>query len=92
MWITCTIVGAFVLALIAVEYFAIQGREEEAHRERARGGDGAAPTGALALVAPDRPVTSDEIVYELEHRIEEELRDITYAMRAPERYRHIFDA
>jgi hypothetical protein len=93
MWVTCLITAAFVVAFIAAEYFAIQQREEDAERERARLGDGAAQPGTMSPGFSHTPhATSDEVVHELEHRIDEELRDISYAMCAPERYKQIFDA
>lgn len=93
MWVTCLITAAFVVAFIAAEYFAVQQREQDAERERARMGDGAAQPGTLPPgFARATRVTSDEVVHELEHRIDEELREISYAMRAPERYSQIFDA
>lgn len=93
MWVTGLITAAFVVAFIAAEFFAVQQREQDAERERARLGDGAAQPGTTSPgFTPVHHVTSDEIVHELEHRIDEELRDISYAMRAPERYRQIFEA
>lgn len=92
MWVTCLITAAFVVAFIAAEYFAIQQREQDAERERARLEDGAANPGAMFGFSRAPRTTSDEVVHELEHRIDEELRDISYAMCAPERYKQIFDA
>ncbi|HEY6006189.1 MAG TPA: hypothetical protein VIV57_25140 [Anaeromyxobacter sp.] len=89
---TCLITAAFVIAFIAAEYFAIQQREQDAERERARLGEGAQPGLLSPGFSPAPRATSDEVVHELEHRIDEELRDISYAMCAPERYKQIFDA
>jgi hypothetical protein len=91
MWVTFLITAAFVVAFIAAEYFAIQEREQDAERERARLEGGAAPPVAPGF-SQARRTTSDEVVHELEHRIDEELRDISYAMCAPERHKQIFDA
>jgi hypothetical protein len=91
MWMTCLITAAFVVAFIAAEYFAIQAREEDAERERARLKEGARSGAPAPGFSPAPRATSDEVVHDLEHRIDEDLRDIDYAMCAPERYKQIFD-
>jgi len=67
------IIGAFFVAMLATVWFAVQ-----------EGGDrlgDAAPAGGLAP-AP-RAATSDQAVFEIEHRIHDDLREITHALRGP---------
>jgi hypothetical protein len=93
MWVTYVIAGAFFLAFIAVGYFGFKEREEGA--ERMRAGSPPEPSVLPGLLAgpPRRHApTSDEVVLAVEHRIDEELRDISHALRAPERYPQLYDA
>jgi hypothetical protein len=87
MWVTFVIAGAFVVAFIAMGYFGVKEHEDGA---RAWGADGL-PAGVTPGPREGRPPTRDQVVFELEHRIDEELRDIDYALGAPERYPRIFE-
>ncbi len=92
MWITFTIVASFVVAIIAMAYFGMEGRSEpEALPIEAPVRD---PGRCGLCRAPiPRAATSDEIVFELEHRIEAELRDIAHALHStPERFGRLFQA
>lgn len=71
MWFL--IIGAFFAAVVAIGWFAVQ-----------EGGDrlgDAAPAGEVAP-AP-RVATSDQAVFEIEHRIHDDLREITHGLRGP---------
>ena len=93
MWVTYVIAGAFFVAFIAVGYFGVKEREDEAERERARlPAAGFAQPGGAPRAPDGSSMTSDQVVFELEHRIDEELRDISHALHAPERYSRIFEA
>jgi hypothetical protein len=87
MWVTFVIAGAFVVAFIAMGYFGVKEHEDGAPGSSAD----ALPAGPIPGVRAGRPLTRDQVVFELEHRIDEELRDIDYALRAPERYPRIFE-
>lgn len=91
------IVVGFFVAILAIGYFAVQQGEEE------RGGplEALGPTApaddhpaACAVCDAPRPAaatTSDQVVFEVEHRIDAELRDIAHALQAhPERLGRIF--
>lgn len=86
MWVTYLIVAAFFVAFLAMGYFGIQQREEaQQHEGERRLADAPAPRlGACPLCdAPLRRVaTSDEVVFEVEHRIDAELRDIARLLLA----------
>lgn len=86
MWVTYLIAAAFFLAIMAMGYFGIQQREaaQEHEGERRLADAPAARLGACPLCdAPLRRIaTSDEVVFEVEHRIDAELRDITQLMLA----------
>ena len=97
MWVTYLIAAAFFLAIMAMGYFGIQQRDAE----RERVGDALLANAPLARPgccplcdAPlRRAVTSDEVVFEVEHRIDAELKDIAYVLHsAPESFGRIFQA
>lgn len=80
MWITFTIVAAFVVAIVAMAYFGMQelaGNDASAPPARDPGRCG------LCRAPLPRAATRDEIVFELEHRIEGELREIARALHSP---------
>jgi hypothetical protein len=82
MWITFLIVASFVVAMIAMAYFGIQSYDEAAQRD---GGEARAHdshrSGECGLChAPlRRAATTDEVVFELEHRIDAERSEIARA-------------
>ncbi len=97
MWVTFVIAAAFFVAFIAMGYFGIQEREEQRDREGSMvlaNASVAKPGCCMLCNAPLRRVaTSDEVLFELEHRIDVELRDIAHALhKAPESYGRILQA
>lgn len=85
MWITFLIAGAFFVAIVAIGYFGFQeGGWLGTGGEAARPDEAASHAGACGLCnAPlRRAATSDEAVFEIEHRIHDDLRDISHALRA----------
>ncbi len=97
MWITFAIAASFVVAMVAMAYFGMERQGEAMDRA-----DAALPTGPLAgepgccelCRAPlRRAVSSDQVVFELEHRIDAELREIARAFHsAPESFGRTFNA
>ena len=97
MWVTFVIAAAFFVAFIAMGYFGVQEREQQREREGAAVLANASvpqPGCCMLCNAPlRRAATSDEVVFELEHRIDAELRDIAHALHtAPESFGRIFQA
>jgi len=88
------IVTGFFVAIVAIGYFAVQQGEQE------RGSLDVLPEGphAASCTVCDAPraapaTTSDQVVFEVEHRIDAELRDIAHALHAhPERLGRLFHA
>jgi hypothetical protein len=78
MWITFVIVASFVVAMVAMAYFGIQSHDEALQREEA---ERRADPGQCGLCKSPlkRAATSDEVVFELEHRIDAELGEISRA-------------
>ncbi len=94
MVVTFVIAAAFFAACLAMGYFGIQEREEQRKREEASRLEGAPapqPGHCMLCDAPlRRAVTSDEVVFELEHRIDADLRDIAHALHAaPESFARV---
>jgi hypothetical protein len=97
MVITFLIAGSFFAALMAIGYFGFQ----QAEKDRELAGT-ALYTSAPAAHASScgvcnaplrRAATSDEVVFEVEHRIDAELRDISHALHsAPESFGRILRA
>ena len=79
MWVIYVVAAGFFVAFVAMEYFAI------VERERTLDPDEAGAPSDPELAPARRAVTSDEVVLAIEHRIEEELREIAYDLAAPER-------
>jgi len=97
MFITFVIAVAFFAAFIAVGYFGILEREHERDDSGEEVGLAAPPTqpGCCVLCSAPlkRAATSDEVVFEVERRIDAELRDIGHALHsAPDSFRRIFQA
>ena len=80
------IVAAFFVAILAIGYFAVQQGEEERGAPldalTAAPGKDAACTACDDVPRPARAATSDQVVFEVEHRIDAERRDITHALHA----------
>jgi hypothetical protein len=81
MWITFLIVAAFVVAIVAMAYFGIAPQ----HDALLRADGGAAAHGHCGLCqAPlRRDATSDEVVFELEHRIDADLCELSSGGASP---------
>ncbi len=97
MWVTYLIAAAFFVAFMAMGYFGIQERDEAREREgdRLLADAPIARPGACPLCdAPlRRAATSDEVVFEVEHRIDAELRDIARVLlSAPQGSGQVFRA
>lgn len=88
MWITFVIVASFVVAMIAMAYFGIQSVDEAAQREgpEPRAHEPSHRPGECGLChAPlRRHATTDEVVFELEHRIDAERSEIARAWHSAE--------
>ena len=86
MWITFAIAGSFVVAVVAMAYFGLACRPEPMTADAPSKLPGADPGAHCSLCeAPlRRPITSDEVVFEVEHRIDAELRDIARTLHGPE--------
>jgi hypothetical protein len=82
MWITFVIVASFVVAMVAMAYFGIQSQEDAVQREaaehRAHESTDSAHCG-LCKAPLRRSATTDEVVFELEHRIDAERGEIARA-------------
>ena len=92
------IVAAFFVAILAIGYFAVQQGEEErgapldalTPAPGARVQD-AACTACDDVPRPARATTSDQVVFEVEHRIDVELQDISHLLRtAPEKVSRLY--
>ncbi len=97
MWMMILIAAGFFAAIVAIGYFGIQPLEAEREREAApvlAGGPAVEDDCCLACNAPlRRSATRDEIVFEVEHRIDAELRDIVHGLHAgQESFGRIFRA
>ncbi len=97
MWVTYLIAAAFFLAIVAMGYFGVEQRdaERDAEGDRLLANAPVARPGCCPLCdAPlRRAATSDEVVFEVEHRIDAELKDIAHVLRsAPESFGRMFQA
>lgn len=84
MWAIYLVAACFFVAIMAIGYFAMQEAEAAREPDAARRASGVAvPACALCdAPLPVRAATSDQVVFEIEHRIDAELRDIVHALRA----------
>lgn len=87
MLATVLIATFFFVACIAMGYFGIQEREQERAREKDAVLASAKPVRQGSCPLCDAPLrraaTVDEIVFEVEHRIDAELTDIAHLLRSP---------
>jgi hypothetical protein len=89
MVVMSLIVGAFFVALLAIAYFAVQQTEADrgapldalAPPPRV-GAPDAACAGCRDVPSAAPASTSDQVVFEVEHRIDAERRDIAHALHA----------
>lgn len=84
MWMAFLIGGAFFAAIVAIGYFGIQqgGDPLEEGAPLAAPGDGEDGSCGLCSAPLRRAATSDQAVFEIEHRIHADLKDVTHALRA----------
>ena len=97
MWVTFVIAAGFFAACIAMGYFAVEEHEQQQEREAASRLENAPEVRSGRCMLCNAPLrraaTSDEVVFELEHRIDSELRDIAHALHAaPESFGRILRA
>lgn len=87
MLLTTIIAGALFLGMIAILAFGYQRIEQERSEEAdavLANAPAAQPGRCMLCNAPlRRPSTVDEVVFELEHRIDAELRDVAQVLRRP---------
>lgn len=97
MWMTMVIAGVLFAALVTMLTFGYL----EVEREREKRADAllanaptATPGHCLLCDAPlRRPSTTDQVVFEIEHRIDRELADIAHLMRtSPESVTRLYQA
>ena len=93
------IVAAFFVAVLAIGYFAVADGEKQHGVLDALGPTPPAGSQDVACTAcddvprPARAATSDQVVFEVEHRIDAELRDIAHALHAhPKSLSRLFHA
>jgi hypothetical protein len=85
MWLTIAIAVVLFAGMFAVLWFGYQQAEEQ-RRERPRvsleGAQAARPGHCILCDAPlRRTASTDEVVFEIEHRIDTELKDIGHVLR-----------
>jgi hypothetical protein len=85
MWVVYVIAAAFFVACLAAAYFGVTQREEEGRAVLLSGGAPPPHDGR------GRELSADELVLRLEHRIDADIRDISYDLRTPERYQRIYE-
>lgn len=81
MWVALVVAAAFFLAMLAMGYFALRDltgessaaapAAPEAHAEACEVCEGGLPA---------RPATSDQVVFEVEHRIDADLQEVAFLL------------
>jgi hypothetical protein len=86
MWITIAIAGGLFAGMLAILWFGYQQIEEQRQDQSdaiLASAPAAKPGHCLLCDAPlRRPASTDEVVFEIEHRIDAELEDIGRVLRA----------
>ena len=86
MWITFAIAGALFAGLLGILWFGYQQMEEQRQEQSdaVLANAPAARPGRCMLCGAElrRPASTDEVVFEIEHRIDAELEDIVQVLRA----------
>lgn len=75
MELTVTFVGISFVAMVAILFFGF----EQAERDRAE----RAASNALREAADPQGRTADEVVFDIEHRIDSDLRDVASLLGLP---------
>lgn len=98
MWLTVIIACAFFAGMVAILALGYQ-RIEQERSERSAAVLVQAPTArpgrCMLCDAPLRkPSTADQVIFEIEHRIDAELQDVVQLLRraAPESYARLYQA
>lgn len=95
MWLTIAIAGVLFAGMFAALWFGYQQTEEQ-RRERPRLSFESAPAvrpgHCILCDAPlKRAASTDEVVFEIEHRIDAELKDIGHVLRMqPGGFQHLY--
>lgn len=87
MWLTIAIAGGLFMAMLAILWFGYQDGEEQRRRQSddvLATAPAARPGRCLLCEAPLRRLAStDEVLFEVEHRIDAERDEIVQVLRAP---------
>jgi len=98
MWLTIIIAGGLFAALTAAVFLGYSQTEAERNGEAAAVRDEASapkPGHCLLCDAPFRkPSTADEVVFDIEHRIDTELKDVVQLLRqtTPDGFQRLYRA
>jgi hypothetical protein len=97
MWMTIVILGAVfaaMVAILALGYQAVEQDREQQGTALLATAPAAKPGHCMLCEAPlRRPSTTDQVVFEVEHRIHAELQDISHLLRtAPESVGRLYQA
>jgi len=86
MWVTVAIAGSLFAGMLAILWFGYQQMEEQRQEHSdavLTSAPAARPGHCLLCDAPlKRAASTDEVVFEIEHRIDAELEDIVQVLRA----------
>ena len=86
MWVTVAIAGSLFAGMLAILWFGYQQMEEQRQEQSdavLTSAPAARPGHCLLCDAPlKRAASTDEVVFEIEHRIDAELEDIVQVLRA----------
>ncbi len=97
MWLTIAIAGVLFVGMFAILWFGYQQAEVQ-RRDRPHlsfeNAPAARPGHCILCDAPlRRAASTDEVVFEIEHRIDAELKDIGHVLRAQDGgFRHLYRA
>lgn len=87
MWLTIFIAGGLFIGMVAILYFGYQQIEEQRQRQSdavLANAPAARPGHCMLCDAPLRRVaTTEEVLFEVEHRIDLERQEIVQLLRAP---------
>ena len=86
MWLTIAIAGSLFAGMLAILWFGYQQMEEQRQEQSdavLATAPAARPGHCMLCDAPlRRAASTDEVVFEIEHRIDAELEDIVQVLRA----------